>query len=68
MNNDDGKDQSLHNIPKQIYVPIDKSRIAYSTIPDRNKKLFQLILNINVPEKKDYNITLHFISSIYSVL
>ena len=64
MNNDDGKDQSLHSIPKQIYVPIKKSVVTYSSISDRNMKLTQLILDKNVSEKIDYNITLPYISSI----
>ena len=64
MNNDDGKDQSLDNIPKQIYVPIKKSVVTYSSISDRNMKLSQLILDKNVSEKIDYNITLPYISSI----
>ena len=43
VNNDDGKDQSLYNIPKQIYVPIKNSVVTYSSISDRNMKLSQLI-------------------------
>ena len=64
VNNDDGKDQSLHNIPKQIYVPIEKSLVTYSSVTDRNTKLSQLILDKNVSEKIDSKITLPYISSI----
>ena len=62
--NDDGKYQSLHNIPKQIYVPIEKSLVTYSSVADRNIKLSQLILEKNVSEKIYYKITLPYISSI----
>ena len=45
VKNDECKDQSLDNIPKQINIPIKKLVDSYSTISDRNMKLSQLILD-----------------------
>ena len=64
VKNDDCKDQSLDDIPKQINVPIKKSVVSYSTISDRNMKLSQFILDNNVSKKIDSNITVSYISSI----
>ena len=64
VKNDECKDQSLNNIPKQINVPITKLVDSYSTISDKNIKLSQLILDKNVFEKLDYNIIVPYISKI----
>jgi len=61
---DDGNDQYIHNIPKQIYVSIEKSLVTYSSLSDRNIKLSKLILDKNVSEKIDCKITLPYITSI----
>ena len=64
VKNDECKDQSLDDIPKQINVPIKKLVDSYSTIRDKNIKLSQIILEKNVFEKLDSNITVPYISKI----
>ena len=62
VKNDECKEQSFDDIPKQVSDPITKLVDSYSSLSDRRIKLSQLILEKHIFEKLDPNITVPLIS------
>ena len=62
VKNNECKEQSLDDIPKQVSDPITKLFDSYSSLSDGRIKLSQLILEKHVFEKLDPNITIPLIA------